>query len=52
MNPDHIVGPNEMIGPRPAAGDHFGEITGMVMLAPDRGGPPCRPNSLKKGLPA
>jgi hypothetical protein len=30
MNPDHIVGTNEMIGPLPTAGDHIGETTDMV----------------------
>ena len=30
MNPDHIVGPNEMIGRRPTAADHFGGFTEMV----------------------
>ena len=38
MSTDHIVGLNEMIGPRPDAGNHFGDITKMVMLAPDKDG--------------
>ena len=52
MSPDHIVGPNEMIGPRPTAGDHFGGFTEMVMLTPGKDAPPYRLNSLKKDLPA